>query len=184
MTGYINIAIIAFILLIISFYNENYNIEYLHNKRFEIGESSKLLDGVPNLYNYFYIYSIRYSHYLIYLYCSFFLLFFYGIGTEMDRYIYLSFIIFIFFTWYIFDICILSFLELLFYNIPIKNMDKKFHPTFYPLFYKYAEKMYAMSGLFLLLTVITLLYNLNTIHISSKILYFILFVGLYLYPSV
>ena len=173
MTPYTYIFITAFILLLISIYNEKSNIEYLDKCNSYV---CKL-----NTYNYIFIYAIRYFHYLTYLFLCFYLLFFWGIGTEIDRYIYFAIMFFILWTWYVFENCILSFCELTLYDMPMKNIEKGFHPVFHPLYGEYAEQIYFLTGLLNIFTMSILIFYSTSIHILLKICLFVAFICLYLF---
>ena len=117
----------------------------------------------PTTNQYIYIYAIRYYHYLIYLFSSFYLLFFQGIGSEFDRYIYLFVTLCIPIGLYIFDSCWISFLELLFYNTDLGHIKTKYHPTFHSTFYNFYDASWTISAIFSLITPPILLYFSKTI---------------------
>jgi hypothetical protein len=106
---------------------------------------------------------------------SFYLIFFNGTGTNFDKYVYLILVLGIVLGWYIFDCCWLSYSELLFYDICLKNVKTTFHPTFRYIFGSYDGYMMLMSGLLYVINVIILLYYLTSVKIIYKIVYFIIF---------
>jgi hypothetical protein len=65
---------VGVVMIIISILNEIYN---------------PFIDTNPSIKEYVHIHLIRYIHYLIFLFTSFYLVFFNGIGMPFDRYIYL-----------------------------------------------------------------------------------------------
>ena len=75
MNGYLRVSILTFILLILSYLTEKNNTDFLN--------------AYPNSREYVAIYIFRYFHYFIYLFSSFYLLFFLGIGKEFDRKVFL-----------------------------------------------------------------------------------------------
>ena len=173
MNSYTYIFITAFILLFISIYNEDSNIEYLDKCHF--------YTNTIQPYDYIFIYILRYFHYLTYLFCCFYLLFFLGIGTEIDRYIYFAIMFFVLWTWYVFENCILSFCELTLYGKPIGNIEKSFHTAFHPLYGEYAEQVFAATGLLNIFTMSILLYYSTSIYRFIKIGLFVAFITSYLY---
>ena len=170
MGAYTKIVIVAIILLILSFLTEANN--------------TQELDSTPSLNKYIYIYSLRYYHYLIYLFSSFYLLFFYGRGKEFDRYLYLFVIFSIVIGWYVFDACWLSFSELLFYDVDTEHIKTTFHPTFNSVFHKYSDMAMLISGLLYLITVPIVLYYSKTIPLFIKAIYYAVFMGLFIDSSV
>lgn len=166
MNGYNKILVAAFILLILSFYNEL---------------SKPFINRNLNIKKYIFIYLIRYIHLVIFLFSIFYLFFFMGYGKNIDIYIYLIIALFSVFGWTIFDSCWLSYLELMFYNINLEKVKTTFHPTFYSIFNNYHKILMNISGILYFFTVSILLYHLKTIKVFYKILYYFLFVSLFLY---
>jgi len=116
---------------------------------------------------------------------TFYLIFFNGIGTKNDAYIFLTLIMGIVFGWYIFDCCWSSYLELLFYNIDVnlKNIKNTFHPLFHNIFGNYDRFFIAISGLLYILNVTIVLYYLTSVKLIYKILYFIIFLFLFTHEN-
>lgn len=166
MNGYKKILITAFILLILSILNEKY---------------SNPINNNINFFQFIHIYLLRYFHLVIFLYSSFYLLFFMGYGKIMDRYIFLIFALFIVIGWNLFDSCWLSYLELLFYNINLEKVKTTFHPTFYSIFNNYDFIFITISGIFYFFTVTILLFHLKTIKFFYKLIYYALFLFLFIY---
>jgi len=172
MNGYTKIVLASVVLLIISIINEN-NI-HMHY----------LLWSNRNFCQYFCIYFIRLLHYFVYLYSSFYLFFFNGIGQTLDVYIYLFFIFLIIVGWYLFDSCLMSFYELLYYSIDLEKIETTFHPTFHSIFGKHVSNAMQISGILYFFTVSYILYKTNVIPVIYKILYYIIFLLLFLHGAV
>ena len=169
MNGYKKILIAAFILLILSIINEKY-----------ISPINNNLD----INQFIHIYVLRYFHLVIFLFSSFYLFFFMGYGKNIDIYIYLIFALFTVIGWVMFDLCWLSYLELLFYNINLEKVKTTFHPTFHSAFNDYDRMIMPLSGILYFFTVTILLYHLKTIKVSYKLLYYALFVILFIYAII
>lgn len=169
MNGYKKILIAAFILLILSIINEKY-----------ISPINNNLD----INQFIHIYVLRYFHLVIFLFSSFYLFFFMGYGKNIDIYIYLIVALFTVIGWAMFDLCWLSYLELLFYNINLEKVKTTFHPTFYSAFNDYDRMIMPLSGILYFFTVTILLYHLKTIKVSYKLLYYALFVILFIYAII
>ena len=99
MNGFLKVFIFCIILLIISIINEKYNTDYLGTQ--------------PSFYEYILVYFIRIIHLYSLFFASFYLLFFRGLGNNREQSIYLGYMMFIVITWYYFDCCWLSYIELL-----------------------------------------------------------------------
>jgi len=168
MNGYLKIIIVAIILLVISIFNEN---------------KYPFVDSLPTERDYFFIYLIRFIHYIVYLMSSFYLFFFNGLGTRVDMFVYLTLIFAIVLGWFIFDSCWLSFFELLFYTIDLETTKTIFHPTFISIYANYTGLFMAISGILYLLTVSIVLYYLKNVPISLKIMYYIIFLFLFFKSS-
>jgi len=169
MNSYLKIFIVAFILLGFSMINENRNIEYLNT--------------YPNQYNYINIFIIRYVHYLIFLFINFYLFFFNGIGNTFDVYLFLFLILIIVFGWYIFDCCLISYLELLFYNPEImKNICTTFHSCFHSIFID--DTIITICGILMLINVTYVLFYFDKLNIKYRILYFIVFLSLFIHSII
>ena len=167
MNNYTKIFLVALLLLGISYINEINDPNYIYSKK--------------SLFDYIHIYTIRYLHYIIFLFSSLYLFFFNGIGTNYDIYIFLVLSMSIVLGWKIFDSsCWISYLELLFYNIYLENRKTSLQPAFIFVFGKYNDYVMILSGLLFLFNVIVLLYYVKPIHILYKILYYILFLYLLL----
>ena len=165
MNSYLKIFIVAFILLGFSMINENRNIEYLNT--------------YPNQYNYINIFIIRYVHYLIFLFVTFYLFFFNGIGNTFDIYLFLFLMLIIVFGWYIFDCCLISYLELLFYNPEImKNICTTFNSCFHSIFID--DTIITISGILMLINVTYVLFYFNKLNIKYRIFYYIIFLFLFI----
>jgi hypothetical protein len=163
MNGYTKIFLVSILLISFSIISETY---------FPFVNNSK-----PSTFEYLHIYFIRFIHYLIYLFATFYLIFFSGIGKKFDRYLYLTFAAGILFAWYIFDSCWLSYSELLFYNIDLENTITTFHPTFTSIYGNYTSYFTMISGGLSILTTCILLMNLE-INYIYKSLFLILFLFL------
>jgi hypothetical protein len=166
MNSYNKILLVAFILLIISYTNET---------------SRPPINNNLNIKEYIYIYLLRYFHLVIYLLLTFYLFFFIGYGKNLDIYIYLIIALFSVIGWTIFDCCWLSYIELMFYNINLEKVKTTFHPTFYSVFNEYYRLIMNISGILYFFTVTILLYHLKQIKVVYKLLYYVLFVGLFVY---
>lgn len=162
MNGYISIFIMSFILIVISIINES--------------DHKYIFNSSPSVCEYFFIYIIRFFHYFVYIWSSFYLLFF-GIGKQYDMYLYLILIFCIELGWYIFDSCWMSYFELLHYNINLENIKTTFHPTFYSIYSDNTSTMMSISGILYILTVSILLYYLK-IPLLYKGIYYVVFWGL------
>lgn len=169
MNSYSKIFIVACILLFFSMINENRNIEYLN--------------ASPSQYNYINIFIIRYLHYLIFLFITFYLFFFNGIGNNFDVYLFLSLILFIVIGWYVCDCCWFSYLELLFYNTEIiKNICTTFHACFHSIFI--GDMFITIFGLLMLFNVSYVLFYFNNLNIKYRILYYIVFLFLFIHSII
>ena len=166
MNGYLRVCIVAFILLILSYLMEKNNTDFLNK--------------CPNGREYLFIYTFRYFHFLVYLFSSFYLLFFWGIGKEFDRYVFLILALGIVIGWYIFQGCFLSFTELLFYNVNTDAIKTTFHPTMFSVFHNYSDVVSYIFGVLNLITVHIVLYFSKTISLNIKAIYYILFLALYI----
>jgi len=156
MNNYTKIIVVALILLFISILNEFNN---------------PLANSNPSFIDYIHILVTRYIHYLIYLLSTFYLLFFYGIGTKYDIYFFLIIVITIVLGWYIFELCVLSYIELLFYNTNTEKMKTTFHPAFYYIFGSYREYNMYITGILFIINCFILLYWLPSVKIYYKLLY-------------
>jgi len=165
MNGYNKILLVSVFIIIFSIISETYY-PCVDNSNSSTSE-------------YMHICFIRYVHYLVYLLSSFYLIFFSGIGKEFDAYVYLTLVFGIVFGWYIFDCCWLSYSELLFYNIDLEKTKTIFHPTFISIFGNYTSSFMTISGIFYIITVSILLFNLKSIHYIYKLLYLIVFLFLF-----
>jgi len=166
MNNYYKIFIYSLILLIVSVINEKLyplTINSSYNKKF------------------IYILIIRWFHYFMYLYSTFYLFFFNGIGTQIDINLFLFIALFINLGWVIFSACNMSYLELLFYNVSLENISTSFHPTFNTLFYNFTPNIMLLSGLLYILNVNILLYFSKSLNLFSKLIYYGIFFGLFFY---
>jgi hypothetical protein len=169
MNTYLKIFIVAIILLGFSMINENRNIEYLNT--------------YPNQYNYINIFIIRYVHYLIFLFINFYLFFFNGIGNTFDVYLFLFLILIIVFGWYVCECCLISYLELLFYNPEImKNICTTFHACFHSIFID--DTIITICGILMLINVTYVLFYFDKLNIKYRILYFIVFLSLFIHSII
>lgn len=164
MNGYGKILLVALLMIIISIINEKTN---------------PYINAMPTKVEYIHIYLIRYIHYICYLFSSFYLLFFNGLGTNFDKYVYLILIFSIVLGWYMFDSCILSFFELLFYNIDMEKVKTTFHPVFYSIYGNYSSYIIGISGILYIINVSVLLYYLKSVKLVYKAIYYILFLFLF-----
>jgi hypothetical protein len=163
MNNYYKIFIYSLILLIISIINEKLyplTINSSYNKKF------------------IYILIIRWFHYFVYLYSTFYLFFFNGIGNQFDINLFLFISLIINSGWFFFSACNMSYLELLFYNVSLENIPTTFHPTFNTLFYNFTPNILFLSGLLYILNVNILLYFSKSMNLISKFIYYGIFVGL------
>jgi len=134
-----------------------------------------------NSNNFIYIFSIRFFHYFIYLYSTFYLFFFNGIGNQFDINLFLFISLIINSGWFFFSACNMSYLELLFYNVSLENIPTTFHPTFNTLFYNFTPNIMLLSGLLYILNVNILLYFSKSLNLFSKLIYYGIFFGLFFY---
>jgi len=166
MNNYYKIFIFSLVLLIISIINEKLfplTINSSYNKKF------------------IYILFIRLFHYFMYLYSTFYLLFFNGIGSQIDINLFLFIALIINSGWFFFSACNMSYLELLFYNVSLENIPTTFHPTFNTLFYNFTPNIMFLSGLLYILNVNILLYFSKSMNLISKFIYYGVFFGLIIY---
>jgi hypothetical protein len=160
MNGYKKIVIMAILMLITSITVESTN---------------PFMKTSPSAFEYIHVHFCRFTHYFIYLITSFYLLFFNGIGTKFDMFVYLSIVLGVVMGWYIFDCCWLSYTELLFYNINLEKVKTTVHPCFYSIFNEYDKYLMILSGILYVITVSVILYYLKSVKLIYKILYFIIF---------
>jgi len=166
MNGYANIAITALILLVVSIANEY--------------RTSPVSTGLPiTASDYICIFAMRFFHYLLFLMAVLYLLFFNGVGTQFDMRVYLLLILCVVIGWYVFECCIVSYCELLFYKVNTECIETTFQPTFFVLFGNATDTVIKISCILYLLTVIVLLYRLKSVNVIYKILYFVVFAGLF-----
>ena len=164
--GYSKILLVSIILIIISIIKETHY-PFIHNNNLTIFE-------------YLHIYLIRYIHYVVYIASCFYLLFFNGIGRNIDAYLYLTLIFITVLVWYLFESCCLSYFELLFYDIDLEKTDIAYHPIFVSLFNNYDSLIVDISSYLYIINIIIILYYLKSIKIIYKIIYFILFLFLFI----
>jgi len=161
MNNYIKVFTISLVLLIISIINEK--------------QVQKYLNSTPPIENYIYIYTLRYIHINFLVYSSLYLFLFNGIGTEFDIRIYLIVMLTITIPWYIFNACWLSYFEMLFYSVNLKNVDTTFHASFYPLANKYSSSVMMFLCVCAFLTTTILLYYSKKIKRVYKIIYYTIY---------
>lgn len=161
MNNYIKVLAISLLLLIISIINEKQVQKYLNSK--------------PPIENYIYIYTFRYIHITVLVYSSLYLFLFNGIGTEFDIHIYLILMLIITIPWYVFNACWLSYFEMLFYNVNLKNVVTTFHSSFYPLANKYSSSIMMFLCACAFLTTTILLYCSKKIKRIYKIIYYTIY---------
>jgi hypothetical protein len=165
MNGYEKILVAGVILLIISIIRESHT-PFIHTDITTVDYVHTLL--------------ARYFHYLIFLFTTFYLLFFNGIGTLFDRYVYLFIELGICTGWYIFDCCWLSFSELLFYNPDLNAYKTTFHPFVHSIFGTYDSHVMIFSGIVGIVTVGLILYSLKSVSILYRIAYLLPFLFFYI----
>lgn len=188
MNSYLKIVIVACILLIISMINENRNIEYLYSQTRKTAfgnlvEESNMTNAYPTQYNYINIFIIRYFHYVIYLFITFYLFFFNGMGNIFDVYLFLFLVLFIVVGWYVCDCCWFSYLELLFYNTElIKNICTTFHACFHSIFF--GDTIITISGILMLINVTYISFYFSKINIKYRILYYIIFLSFFIHSII
>ena len=141
-------------------------------------EKEKPIFGLSNGTIYMWIF--RYIHFVIFLFTSFYLLFFMGTGTETDKYLLLITILGVVSCWYIFGCCWLSYVELLFYNIELDKVKTTVNTTFMFSFGSWDRIVLNLSGLLYLLNVCVVLYSSTSLSLLFKIAYFIVFIGFFL----
>lgn len=164
--SYVSLLVTALVILYISSLNEYKNVS--------------ALKSTPSPKNYYYIYLVRYVHYIFYLFCVFYLIFFLGIGEEMDQYLYLFLLLGLVVGWYIFDCCSLSFLELFLYNLNTDKLPTTLHPSFYPIFYPYTDLTIVLIGVGPLITLPIILYYITSLNAAVKVLYCAIFVAFFI----
>jgi hypothetical protein len=123
---------------------------------------------------------IRYIHFVVFLFTSFYLLFFMGTGSETDKYILLITILGVVYCWYIFGCCWLSYMELLFYNIEIEKIETTMNTTFIFAFDSLDRVVLNTSGILYLINVCAVLYSSRSLSFPFKIAYFAAFIGFFL----
>lgn len=126
---------------------------------------------------------LRYIHYVVFLFTSFYLLFFMGTGSERDKYLFLIIILGTVFGWFMCDCCWLTYTELLFYDRTLENIESTFHPTFKYIFCDYDRTILSISGILYPLNVFAILYTSNTLSIPFKTAYLFFFTGFFVYGA-
>jgi hypothetical protein len=121
----------------------------------------------------------RYIHYTMLFYFAVFLLFFKERGR--DAIIYISFAILLSFSWILFDCCIASYHELLFYGANHHDYITSFHPCLYVIFDTYQWIPLTISGGMMFFTVFYLLWRNTTISLTLRLLAGGVFLCLYVY---
>lgn len=169
MNNYLKISIVAFILLVFSMINEKRNTEYLNVH--------------PNQYDYINIFIIRYLHFCFYLFITFYLFFFNGIGNSFDVYLFLFSVLFAVVGWCVCGCCWFSYLELLFYDTEkTQNICTTFHACFHSIFF--GDIFITISGLLLFFNVNYVLFYFDKLNIKYRILYFIVFLSLFIHSII
>jgi hypothetical protein len=141
-------------------------------------ENENPIFGLPNGTLYMWIF--RYIHFVVFLFTSFYLLFFMGTGTETDKYLLLITILGVVSCWYIFGCCWLSYMELLFYNIELEKVKTTVNTTFMFSFDSWDRIVLNISGILYLLNVCVVLYSSTSLSLLFKIAYFAVFIGFFL----
>lgn len=161
MNNYVKIFLVSLLITILSILRETFY---------------PFMPTKPTPTDYIYIYTLRFIHFYLFIYTAYFLLFF---DLNMfDMYIYLIVIFIVTVLWYIIESCMLSYLELSYYNIDLENTKTTFHSTFYSLFEDYTGIIMIISGILYLMNVSVILYKC-VLSIQYKLLYYILFLLLF-----
>jgi hypothetical protein len=142
-------------------------------------KNNNYLNAYPNVREYMFIYTLRYFHFIIYLFSSFYLLFFWGIGKQFDRYVFLILALGIVIGWYIFQGCYISFLELLFYNVNTDAIKTTYNPDMFSVFDRYSSVVSYILGTFHFITLHIVLYFSKSIPLNIKVIYYILFLAFF-----
>lgn len=141
-------------------------------------EKERPIFGLPNRIINMLIF--RYIHIVLFLFTSFYLLFFMGTGSEKDKYLLLFTILLVASGWYIFGCCSLSYIELLFYNIELEKIETIINPLFIFSFDTWDRFVLNMSGILYLFNVCVVLYSSTSLSLQFKIAYFFVFIGFFL----
>ena len=168
--GYLYLIFISSILLVVSEIKEYSSCECK-----SIKYKSKLK---ANIY--------KFSHLLVMLYLSTFIILFNYTNDKINVYIYLIFSMFIVFHWNFFGWCILTLLEMKHYDLnkSIEKYKPGFHPTISTIFGKWDKIVLNSLGVLMLINVTFVLYRNINIYKSIKIIYYILFLYLFLNSTV
>jgi len=162
---YMKILIITMLLTIISFI-----VEFQRNSP---------INSVGGGTNYIGVFISRYIHYAMLLYFATFLLFFKEKGK--DAVIYILFAVLLSFSWILFDCCIASYHELLFYGANHHEYTTSFHPCLYIIFNKYQWIPLTISGGMMFFTVFYLLWKNTSISLILRLVTGVIFFCLYVY---
>jgi hypothetical protein len=87
------------------------------------------------------------------------------------------------FGWYVCECCLISYLELLFYNPEImKNICTTFHACFHSIFID--DTIITICGILMLINVTYVLFYFDKLNIKYRILYFIVFLSLFIHSII
>ena len=132
--------------------------------------------------NYIGIFIFRFIHYLMLFYFAVFLLFFKEKGQ--DAYIYILSALILSFSWFLFDCCIVSYHELLFYGVNHNDYITSFHPCLYVVFNTYQWIPLMISGVIMFFTVFYLLWKNTAISLTLRVFIGGVFFFLFIYNLV
>lgn len=182
---YLKIIGIILFLTILSFvfeFQRNITIMEKSNEPGEPGEPGELITSFktqPSNINYFGVFVFRFIHYLLLFYFAVFLLFFKEKGQ--DAYIYILSALILSFSWLLFDCCIVSYHELLFYGVNHNNYITSFHPCLYVVFDTYQWIPLMISGIIMFFTVFYLLWKNTLFSLNLRIIIGSVFFFLFIY---
>lgn len=172
---YIQLFIITLLLTIISYLFEINSLSKnnLINIKLDINKVLKRENSI------FYLFVARYLHYLMLVYFAFYLLIFKEKGIDAIVYIILAIVLS--YSWIIFDCCIISYYELLFYEENHKDYLTNFHPCLFVVFGHYQAIPLYITGILMFFTFFYLLTKLKNIQLLYRILMGCIFLSLFTY---
>ena len=122
----------------------------------------------------------RFLHFYMFIYNSFFIFLFNVISV--DAFFYLFEIILMLITWYILELCPMTYYELkiFFDDEEIENKKTTFHPIIRIIFNEWEERIMQIVGILVCINVIYIIYKNKKIRNLYKIIYFIIFCFLFI----
>lgn len=141
---YVYLCVVAFFITSLSFL-----IEYIYPFIRDLNEMSKL----------FGLFWFRFSHFVVFLYFSGFLLF-YNWFSWNEKMAYLGFALMMELSWDIYDYCPFTYYEFQMYEIENPTFKTTFHPSMYSIFREHSYPIVFLTGVIMVITTSFILYDL------------------------